>query len=267
MELAASLSIWREGTLAARGIELESGDRSGAYGWFGPRGYERPDDPEEFWRYSTADRLVDQGAGVVGWRAIVPAYRADLLIRGDSTHFAIEVKDNLIPPPQDPRRPKGAGPGVGIEETLLGTLEAERDHQWKRISFSIAENAPREADGRIRMQLGGGDFGLHEFYGSALFSRIIAARGPIPAHPSVDGCWPTALPLMTDARWYDRMGKPYVPIIGDAPFGNADATQWEAITLMGIHTQIAHGSAKGAGNRGWSSPDFRWNDPVRGDLL
>ncbi len=238
-------------------VAIESGGGVGSYGWAGPTGFERPGDPAGFWPYATVDRLPDGGRGFVGWRAIVPAYPADVLIPGDSTHLAIEYKDNLLSPRLDPRRPKGDGPGVRIGDVKLGELPATRDHRWKRVVFAIPGEAPREPDGRYRVRLGGGVYGQNEFYGSALVSRVIAARGPIPARPSVPGFWPYTVPVMADGRLFDRDGRPYVPIIVNTPHGNIDERQIDALTLIGANTNFAVGSAEGAGRRGWAASDFR----------
>ncbi len=238
----------------------EVGDRDGAHAWRGPQGYERPGDPEGFWPYARASQLPDGGRGFLGWRAIIPGYPADVLIPGDSTHFAIEYKDNLLSPRLDPYWPKGDGVSVRIGEVILGELPATRDHRWKRAVFAIPSGAPKTRSGRYRVRLGGGTYGRNEFYGSMLVHRLIAARGPIPARPPVDGFWPTTVPVMADGRLYDRAGRPYVPIIVNIPAGNNDADQIEAVTLIGANTNIASGFAEGNARRGWAHGEWRWAD-------
>ncbi len=238
-------------------ITLQSGDRSGAYAWNGPTGFERPGDPGGFWPYARPEQLPDGGRGFIGWRAIVPAYPADIFVPGDSAYVAIEYKDNLLSPKLDPRRPKGDGPGVRIDDVQLGELEAKRDHRWKRAVFAIPGGTLHEPDGRYRVRIGGDAFGANEFYGSALVARVVAAKGPIPARESVPGFWPTTNRVMADGRLFDRDGRPYVPIIVDVPYTNIDPNQIDGLGLIGANTNFAVGSAEGAGRRGWAASDFR----------
>jgi hypothetical protein len=237
-----------------------TGDNTGAYGWNGPTGFERPGDATGFWPYATAGQLPDGGSGFLPWRALVPAYPADVYVPGGTTHLAIEYKDNLWAPRLDPYRPKGEGPSVRVQGVKLGELEARRDHQWKRVVLAIPAGTPREADGRYRVRLGGGTYGQNEFYGSALVHRVIAARGPIPGRTPVPGFWPKRIRHAGDGRLYDRAGRPYVPIIVSLPHGNVDLTQIDATTYIGANTNLAVGSAEGAGRRGWAPMDYRTID-------
>lgn len=241
-------------------IQIVSGDQDGAYAWNGPAGYERPGDPEGFWPYASADELPDGGSGFVRWRAIVPTYPADIYVPGTSTHVAFEYKDNLFSPKLDPYRPKGNGPSVKIGSVLLGELEAKRDHRWKRVVLAIPANAPREADGRYRIRIGGGTYGWNEFYGSMLVHRIIAAEGPIPSRAPVAGFWPATTPIMADGKLYDRQGRPYVPIIVNMPSAVNDANQYKAANMMGANTNIAVGYAEGNGRRWWAEGHWTWID-------
>lgn len=241
-------------------ITIVSGDQDGAYAWNGPAGYERPGDPEGFWPYASSGELPEGGKDFVRWRAIVPAYPADITISGTSTHVAFEYKDNLVSPRLDPYRPKGDGPTVKIGSTTLGMLEAKRDHRWKRVVLAIPSGAPKQSDGRYRLRIGGGNYGSNEFHGSMLVHRIIAAEGPIPGRESVAGFWPKTTPLMADGRLYDRAGKPFVPIIVNMPSAVNDAKQYEGAVLMGANTNIAHGYAEGNGRRWWAEGHWTWTN-------
>ncbi len=233
-------------------IALQHGDTAGAYAWGGPTGFERPGDAAGFYPYSTAAQLPQGGSGFLRWRAINPIYRGDVFIPGSSTYFAVEYKDNLISPRLNPRDPRGDGPSVYIGTIKLGELEAKRDHRWKRIVFAIPAGAVPESDGRYRIEIGG-IYGF-ETFGSALFHRFIAAKGPIPARASVAGFWPRTTRVLTNDDLFDRTGKPYVPLIVN--LGSAgDLNQMDALTLVGANTNLAVGSAEGCGCRSWAPND------------
>ncbi|HWP35159.1 MAG TPA: hypothetical protein VNM66_06150 [Thermodesulfobacteriota bacterium] len=232
----------------------------GSPAWEGPTGYERPGDRAGFWPYATAAELPEGGVGFVSWRALNPIYPAEFFVPGDSRYVAIEYKDNLISPRLDPFRPKGDGPSVAIGSVKLGELEARRDHRWKRVVLAIPPGAPREADGRYRVRIGGGIYGQNEIYGSVLIHRLIAARGPIPPRGAEPGFWPRTIPVMADGRLYDRSGAPYVPIVVNQPAAVNDARQYEAAVLIGANTNIATGYAEGNGRRGWGPGHWTWVD-------
>jgi hypothetical protein len=247
-------------------ISLQSGDNAGAYGWwheFSHTGYERPGDSTGFWPYATASQLPDAGRGFLRWRSIVPAYRADIFIPGDSSYFAIEYKDNLLSPRLDPRFPKEDGPTVVIGNIKLGELEAKRDHKWKRIVFAIPASAPREPDGRYRIKIGKGEYGQNEFYGSALVHRLIAAKSFIPTRTARAGFWPSTTRVLTNDDLFDRAGKKYVPVIVDIGFAQLDVNQIDALDLIGANTNLSVGSAEGSGRRSWAPNDFYFTENGR----
>jgi hypothetical protein len=238
-------------------VRRVTGDRTGAYGWLGPTGFERPGDPAGFWPYAERSQLPDGGRGFVSWRAVLPGYPADVVIPGTSTHVAIEYKDNLFSPRLDPRHGRLDGVSVDIGDARLGELEARRDHRWKRVVFAVPPGAARESDGTYRIRLGSGDFGANDFRGSALIHRVISARGPIPPRAPVAGFWPAVRPVATDGKLFTRTRSAYVPIIASLPHGNVDTDQLDALTLMGANTNLAVGGAEGAGRRGWAASEYR----------
>jgi hypothetical protein len=237
-------------------IALQSGQVVGAYGWwfeFSHTGYERPGDPTGFWPYAQSSQLPDAGAGFLRWRSLVPYALGAVFVPGDSTYFAVEYKDNLLSPRLNPRDPGGDGPSVRIGNTLLGQLEAKRDHKWKRTVFAIPAGTLRETDGRYRII-------INDVYGSTLIHRLIVAKGPIPARVPKAGFWPSTTKVLSNNKLYDRARKSYVPIIVDVGFGQLDVNQIDALDLIGANTNLSSGNAYGSGRNGWAPSDFYFTD-------
>lgn len=248
----SAVLVLGEGDDARGAIERVVGDQNGSYGWYGPTGFERPRDAAGFYPYAVLADLPDGGSGFLPWRALVPVYTAAFLVPGTTTHVAIEYKDNLLSPRLDPYRPKGDGASVHVGGVKAGELQARRDHRWKRVVLTVPPSARPEADGRYRVTIGGGEWGANEIYGSALIHRLIAAPSRIAARRPVAGFWPATIVNLTGNVLLDRAQRPYVPTIVDVG-SSGSSNQMDALSLVRANTNLAVGSAEGAGHRQWAA--------------
>lgn len=243
---------------SASTITLPSPDTEGSYAWTGETGWERIGSTPDFLPFASDTDLDVSDPNWISFQSIITANRMDFFVPKGTRFIALEYKDNLLSPQLDPYEQKSKGPGVRINGTKIGELEALRDHRWKRVVLEIPSNLISDRSLRVEVGRGSGHYG--EIHGSMLLHSIIASPVAIPARPAASGYWPATKEVVTNGQLFDRFGKPYVPLIVSAPQAYIARNQIDSLDLLKANTNFAIGHHEGSGQTYWEPNDLYIED-------